>query len=147
MNINEIKRSLKPHRLKLTLTRLKVLEIFLSNTTALTYPELLRLTNDVFDRVSVYRTLKAFEDAGIIHRIIGAASSPSYALSHLGKREKEPNHPQHLHFSCIKCNCVYCLDDQLVPSVTLPDMYEVHSLSMIVVGICRNCTGKQDLTL
>jgi len=147
MNMKEIKQLLKPYGLKLTLPRLKVVEIFLSNNTALTCAELLRLTNEVFDRVSVYRTLKAFEEAGIIHRIVGATSSPSYALSHLGKPEKEPNHPQHLHFSCIKCNCVYCLDDQLVPSVTLPDIYDVHSLSMTVVGICRNCNGKQDLTL
>jgi len=147
MNTNEIRQLLKPYGLALTLPRLKLLEIFLSNDTALTYAELLRLTNDVFDRVSVYRTLKVFEDAGIIHRIVGASSSPSYALSDLGKPQKEPNHPQHLHFSCIKCNCVYCLDDQLVPSVTLPDVYEVHSLSMIVVGICRICNRKQDLTL
>jgi Fur family ferric uptake transcriptional regulator len=139
MNTNEIKQLLKPYGLKLTLTRLGLIEIFLCNDTALTYAELLRLTHEVFDRVSVYRTLKTFEEAGIIHRIVGGGNSPSYALSHLGKPVKEPNHPQHLHFSCIKCNCIYCLDDQQVPSVTLPDIYEVHSLSMIVIGICRNC--------
>ena len=142
MNVTEIKRLLKPYGLKLTLIRLKLLEIFLSSDTALTFAELLCLTNKVFDRVSVYRTLKAFEDAGIIHRVIGVTSSPSYALSALGKLTKESDHPQHLHFRCTKCNCVYCLHDYRAPSITLPDGYEGYTLSIIVVGTCRICNEK-----
>jgi Fur family ferric uptake transcriptional regulator len=144
MKINESKQILRLYKLKLTSPRVKLLEIFLANDTALTYAELLRLADEAIDRVSIYRTLKIFEDAGIIHRIVGATISPSYALSHLGEPEKESNHPQHLHFSCIKCNCVYCLDDQLVPPVSLPDIYKVHSLSMIVIGICRICNEEPD---
>jgi Fur family ferric uptake transcriptional regulator len=147
MNMKEIKYWLKPYGLKLTLPRLKVLEIFLSNNKAVTYAELLRLTEQVFDRVTVYRTLRAFEDLGIIHRIVGINSSVIYALTIISKADKKKPHQQHLHFSCIKCNGVYCLDDQLVPSITLPDIYEVHSLSMMVTGICHICNEKPDLPL
>jgi Fur family ferric uptake transcriptional regulator len=145
--MKEIKQLLKPYGLKLTLARLKVLEIFLSNDKALTYAELLQLTEQVFDRVTVYRILRSFEDLGIIHRIVGANSSVNYALSIISKADKKKSQEQHLHFSCIKCNGVYCLDDQLVPSITLPDIYEVHSLNMVVVGICRICNEKPDLIL
>jgi Fur family ferric uptake transcriptional regulator len=43
---------------------------------AFTAAELLVLTVSIFDRGTVYRTLRSFEDIGIIHRIIGANSSP-----------------------------------------------------------------------
>jgi Fur family ferric uptake transcriptional regulator len=143
MNRQEMKQLLKPFGLKLTLPRLKLLEIFSSYDKAITAVELLALTNRIFDKVTVYRTLKSFEDIGIIHRILGANSSPSFALSaHDVCSEKSAK--QHLHFSCIKCNGVYCLDDLSVPSVILPAMYEIHSLNMLVVGICRCCN--QSLT-
>jgi Fur family ferric uptake transcriptional regulator len=144
MNMKQIKQLLKPHGLKLTLPRLKLLEIFLSNDKAVTHSELLRLTEDTFDRVTIYRTLKSFEDLGIIHRIVGAHSSPNYALSGAAGKAKTDDHQnQHLHFSCIKCNSVYCLDDYLVPAITLPSIYEVHSLNMIVTGVCRQCQQDQ----
>jgi Fur family ferric uptake transcriptional regulator len=139
MNKQKIKQLLKPFALKLTLPRLKLLEIFLSHDKAITVAELLTLTEHIFDRVTVYRTLKSFEDFGIIHRIVGPHGSPNYALSGLGEMNPAKSSGHHLHFSCIKCNGVYCLDDQLVPPVNLPDIYEVHSLNMLVVGICRCC--------
>ncbi len=145
--MKEIKRLLKPYGLKLTLPRLKVLEIFLSNDKALTYAEMLRLTEQVFDRVIVYRILRSFEDLGIIHRIVGANGSVNYALSITSMAGKKNPHQQHLHFSCTRCHAVYCLDDQLVPSITLPDTYDVHSLSMVITGICRICNEKPDLIL
>jgi Fur family transcriptional regulator, ferric uptake regulator len=144
MNMKEIKQLLKPYSLKLTLPRLKVLEIFVSNAKAITYAELLGLTDQVFDRVTVYRTLRSFEELGIIHRIVGVNSSVNYALSITSDANKKEPHQQHLHFGCTNCHSVYCLNDQLVPPITLPDIYEVHSLSMIIVGTCRMCNEKPD---
>ncbi len=144
MDIKEVKRLFKPYGLKLTLPRLKVLEIFLSNDRALTLAELLRLTEQVFDRVTVYRTLRSghLKIWGLSIGSSGATSSVNYALSITSKAGKKNPHPQHLHFSCTRCHSVYCLDDQLVPSITLPDNYEVNSLNMIVVGICQACNEK-----
>jgi Fur family ferric uptake transcriptional regulator len=143
MSMKEIKYLLKPHGLKLTLPRLKLLEIFFSNDRALTQAELLRLTEQIFDRITVYRTLKSFEEIGIIHRIVGTNGSVNYAVSDKNNTNSETLHKQHLHFSCLKCNGVYCLDDHLVPSVTLPSVYEVHSINMTVTGICSKCIENQ----
>ena len=138
--MKEIKNILKRYGLKLTLPRLKLLEIFLSNNKAVTHGELLKLTEKTFDRVTVYRTLKSFEDLGIIHRIIGANDSPNYALSAMPKMgSNELNKKPHLHFSCVKCNGVFCLNDQFVPQINLPGTYEVHSLNLVVKGICKEC--------
>jgi Fur family transcriptional regulator, ferric uptake regulator len=139
MKMKEIKELLKLYGLKLTLTRLKVLEVFFANDRAVTTADLLRLTEDAFDRVTMYRTLKAFEDMGIIHRIVGANNSTNYALSGFGKTHPDLRRAQHLHFSCIQCQGVFCLDGQSIPVITLPDIYEVHSLNMMVVGICDKC--------
>ncbi len=139
MNPKEIKDRLKQYGLNLTLTRLKVLEVFLTKDRAVTYGELLKLTDKALDRITVYRTLKMFEELGIIHKIYTVSGLPNYALSNFEDERIIPNINQHLHFSCIKCKCVYCLDDQLVPAITLPDVYEIHSLNMVVIGVCRNC--------
>ncbi|WP_179412722.1 Fur family transcriptional regulator [Mucilaginibacter sp. E4BP6] len=139
MDIKEIKKLLKPYGLKLTLPRLKVIEIFLSNDRAVTTGELLRIMEETFDRVTVYQTLKSFEDMGIIHRIVGAANASNFALSSIFKKNPELLFKQHLHFSCIKCQGVFCLDDKSIPTVTLPSIYEVHSLNMVIVGICDRC--------
>jgi Fur family ferric uptake transcriptional regulator len=139
MNIKEIKKLLKPYGLKLTLCRFKLFEIFLSKDRAITYTEILQLTEHSIDRVTVYRTLKAFEDLGVIHRVIATDGSSNYALS---QADNKTNANQHLHFNCIKCHGVFCLDDQQVPAVSLPAAYEVHALTMTVVGICKKCSCK-----
>jgi Fur family ferric uptake transcriptional regulator len=144
MDINKIKKLLKSYGLKLTLCRYKLFEILSSADRALTYGEFLKLTGNSIDRVSLYRTLKSFEDLGIIHRVLGADGTSNYALSYSENAALEIEKPnaQHLHFSCIICHGVFCLDTELVPAVSLPDAYEVHSLNMTVTGVCRSCNNK-----
>jgi Fur family transcriptional regulator, ferric uptake regulator len=144
MDIEEIKSMLKKYGLKLTSPRLKVLEVFFSSIRAVTYCEILEFTAKTVDRVTVYRTLKLFEDIGLIHRIIGASDVPAYALSIGTDSTRQAGFKQHLHFCCTKCHGVFCLNDHSMPSIILPEPYQVHSMNLILTGLCRACNFSAD---
>jgi Fur family ferric uptake transcriptional regulator len=128
------------HGLKKTGYRLSILQVFFFSQNAITNAEIEQLLQLPVDRVTLYRILKVFEETGIIHRVIDINGVPKFALSiHKKLTDKGKTQPQHLHFSCIKCKNIFCLDGPAIPKVTIPDTYEVHSLNMTIVGVCQNC--------
>jgi len=139
MDLKEIKTMLKKHGLKLTPPRLKVLEVLISADRAVTYSEILEANGKTVDRVTVYRTLKILEDIGLIHRIMGAGDVPVYAPSTGKDNARQTGFKAHLHFYCTKCQGVFCLDDHAMPSVILPEAYQVHAINLILTGQCRVC--------
>lgn len=142
MNITTFKNRLKTSGLKLTLPRKKILEYLLGKTEAVTYNELLQLAEQDkdMDRVTIYRTLKSFEEIGLLHRVFSGEGVQHFALV----KDVEPaeTSKQHLHFCCIACKSVFTLDDYAIPKIELPSQYNVISLDMTITGICKKCTGK-----
>ena len=134
---------LKEYGLKLTSPRLKVLEVFFSSDRGITYCEILEVNAKTVDRVTVYRTLKLFEDIGLIHRIIGASDVSAYALS-VGKGSAQAGFKQHLHFCCTKCRGVFCLNDHAMPTIIFPEPYQVHSMNVVITGLCLTCNFSAD---
>ena len=131
------KRILKSHKLRITDCRLDVVQFFLQQKTALSQGDLEnRLTK--YDRVTLYRTLNSFLDSGILHKIPNSEGAASYGLCH---ETCSPDHHyhNHVHFKCNKCGQIECLDDRSVPSITLPEGYQMEAVNMIVDGICIKC--------
>ena len=89
------------------------------------------------DKVTLYRTLKTFEENKLIHSIDDGTGSVKYALC----KETCQFHPEdlHVHFLCTKCKQTYCLTDIPVPSVNLPVHFTLETINMVVKGICVNC--------
>ncbi len=129
---------LTKHGLKRTLSRLKVLDILSKRDSATSQPYLERIMGKDADRVTLYRVLKAFEEKGIIHKILDAQGTANFAIcSH---NCTEVNHQdEHMHFNCKKCLKLYCLDHVQIPAVKMPSGFKVDSLNLIASGICANC--------
>ncbi len=89
------------------------------------------------DKVTLYRTLKTFEENKLIHSIDDGTGSIKYALC------KEACHcnPEdlHVHFLCTNCRQTFCLTDIPVPNVDLPVDFSVESVNMVIKGKCSNC--------
>jgi len=122
--------------LRRTAGRVAILGALLRARKPLTHEELLtRLGEDSVDRVTVYRTLQAFMDKGIAHRI--AAGDRLWRFAVCGCGHRVHCHP---HFACRVCGAVACLND-----VALPDLarmmpgYAVESLEVYVRGVCPRC--------
>lgn len=129
---------LKKNQLSITDSRKKILALFLKSEGALAHADIEKNTGEIFDRVTVYRTLQTFVEKGIIHLIPTTDNSVLYALCK-DKCEAGHHHDDHVHFICNACNKTICLDEVVVPKVRLPEGFTPYQSQMVVNGICGDC--------
>ncbi len=77
---NNIGSILKKNSLSVTDSRKKILSLFLQSKDALAHGDIEKKAGEKFDRVTIYRTLKAFVEKVIIHTIPTIDNSILYAL-------------------------------------------------------------------
>lgn len=92
------------------------------------------------DRTTLYRTLKTFEEKGIVHQIDDGTHISKYALCEPGCN-CELEQDLHLHFHCNNCEETVCLTEQKIPHINLPDGYIAEDANLVVKGICEKCSG------
>jgi Fur family transcriptional regulator, ferric uptake regulator len=134
----QLKEILRKNELSITAGRKKILELFLRKGGALSHSEIEKNTGDKFDRVTIYRTLMAFVEKGIIHTIPTDDNAIKYALCKDDCGQGH-HHDNHVHFLCDKCGNTHCLDDVLVPDVKLPQGFMPSQAQMVVKGVCDSC--------
>jgi Fur family transcriptional regulator, ferric uptake regulator len=124
-------------RIRPTAMRGLVLKVLSDQTTAISLSDL-EQKFDKADKVTLYRTLKTFEEKKLIHSIDDGTGSMKYALC----KETCQCNPEdlHIHFLCSICGKTYCLDNISVPVVQLPAGFSIESMNMVVKGKCSNCT-------
>ncbi|MFZ9262039.1 MAG: Fur family transcriptional regulator [Chitinophagaceae bacterium] len=130
---------LKSSSLSITDGRKKILDIFLSAPNALAHQDIELKCKEKFDRVTIYRTLQAFLEKGIIHTIPSSDNITRYALCNDDCIDSGHHHDNHVHFSCDECGKTICLDETAIPSVRLPNGFRAHQINMIVSGVCKSC--------
>jgi len=134
----QIDHILKRNQLSVTGSRKRILELFLSSAGALAHGDIEKKTGERFDRVTVYRTLQAFLEKGIIHTIPTSDNSVRYALCKSDCTEGH-HHDNHVHFICSVCGNTICLADVTIPEVRLPNGFLPSEYQMVVNGVCKNC--------
>jgi Fur family transcriptional regulator, ferric uptake regulator len=130
---------LKKNRLSVTASREKILNLFLDQAGALAHGDIEKRAGEKFDRVTIYRTLQAFVEKGIIHTIPTADNSILYALCK-DDCEEGHHHDHHVHFVCRQCHNTYCLDNVVTPDIKLPVGYSASQIEVVVEGTCRQCS-------
>jgi Fur family ferric uptake transcriptional regulator len=93
------------------------------------------------DRTTLYRTLKTFEENGIVHQIDDGTNISKYALCEPGCN-CELEQDLHLHFHCSNCDETVCLTEQKIPHINLPDGYIAEDANLVLKGICEKCSGQ-----
>ena len=90
------------------------------------------------DRITIYRTIKTFEEKGLVHVVDDGTGSPKYALcpDECGADE---HHDMHVHFCCITCKETYCLPDSKIPDIVLPEKFSSLEMNLVVKGTCDKC--------
>jgi Fur family transcriptional regulator, ferric uptake regulator len=128
---------LRRKNLSVTESRKKILSLFLQSADALTHGDIEKKAGEKFDRVTVYRTLQAFVEKGIIHTIPTADNSILYALCK--DCVEGHHHDDHVHFVCSNCHKTICLDDVVSPTIILPPGYIAEDVQVVINGICKDC--------
>lgn len=134
---SDSEKQLETRNIKPTAMRELVLKVLSEQATAISLADL-EQTFEKADKVTLYRTLKTFEENKLIHSIDDGTGSVKYALC----KETCQCHPEdlHVHFLCTKCKQTYCLNDIPVPSVNLPVHFMIENINMVVKGVCSNCS-------
>lgn len=137
--MSDVKILLKKRGLKVTPARTTILEVFDGKNYALSFNDLNKELGGALDKVTVYRTLKSFEEGGIIHEVMDGSPQVKYALCHHEDCSKEDHDDAHVHFKCERCNRTYCLESTQIPTIELPQGYFVSKQFVSLQGMCKNC--------
>ena len=91
------------------------------------------------DRTTLYRTIKTFEEKGVVHSIDDGTGTHKYALCE-AKCDGHHHQDLHLHFHCTKCNETICLTDTQIPSIKVPKGFVAEDINLVIKGICDKCS-------
>ena len=92
---------------------------------------------ETIDKSNVFRTLQAFREAHLVHVLDDTGDGVRYELCH--RHHDDDDDDVHVHFYCEKCHRTYCLHYISIPPVSIPEGYEMHSVSYLLKGICKDC--------
>lgn len=134
----ELENMLIAKQISPTAMRLLVLEFLLKQKAAISLADLEK-EFERSDRTTLYRTLKTFEEKGLIHDINDGTQSIKYAICKADCKDGV-HHDMHLHFYCTKCKELFCLPKAEIPEIILPDKFQLEEVSLVVRGICNNCS-------
>jgi Fur family ferric uptake transcriptional regulator len=131
---------LRDHNLKNTSCRKDVLAYLIENNHAISHADLENFIRDQYDRVTLYRTLKTFEEKGIIHKVLDDAGTAKYAPCHHCTVEEHQH--EHIHFKCNKCGNTVCIEDVNIPKIALPEGFSIEERNILISGTCNICNKK-----
>jgi Fur family ferric uptake transcriptional regulator len=126
-------------QINLTAMRLLVLDFLEKQSTAVSLTDI-ALSMEHTDRVTLFRTIKTFEEHGLVHRIEDGTGTTKFALCQPDCNAVK-HHDLHVHFYCHRCKETYCLPKTHIPEVQLPAAYQAQERELIVRGICAVCAG------
>ena len=137
--MNEIDKKLTEKEVRPTAMRSLVYQQLAKQNTAVALTDI-ELTFTKADRTTLYRTIKTFEEKGIVHQIDDGTGISKYALCEPGCNCEIEN-DLHLHFHCNNCDKTVCLTEHKIPQISLPDGYVAEDVNLVVKGICSDCSG------
>lgn len=135
--MNDIEKVLNSHEIRLTPMRMLIYRFLVTQRSASALNDI-ENAFDKMDRTTLYRTLKTFEEKGIVHKIEDGTGVIKYAICE-ENCECEVGNDLHLHFHCNNCNETVCLTEYEIPQINLPDGYVTEEINLVVKGICDKC--------
>ncbi|HBJ1649844.1 UNVERIFIED_ORG: transcriptional repressor [Clostridium botulinum] len=144
-NISFYKNLIKKHGYKFTMQkRIILLEVINSNTHL--------SVKEIYDRVkhnrigitTVYRSLKTFNELGIVKEI-NVNGTSYYEIKIFS------GNPLHIHFKCSKCNSIIDIEDKFLnleyiklnKKIEEKNNLEIDDLNIMLIGTCSKC--KEDM--
>lgn len=142
MNIkvmNDIEKFLEEKQVRPTAMRILVFRFLAKKEVAVTLADI-ELVFEKSDRTTLYRTIKIFEENGIVHQIEDGTGVAKFALCEAGCN-CEIDNDLHLHFHCTICMETQCLTERKIPKINLPPGFTATDANLVVKGVCKKCNG------
>ncbi len=128
---------LESANLRRTEPRINILSILLGAAGTLTAEEIaVKLGRHAPNKVTIYRVLENFIEAGLVHKVFVRKKSWHFELS--------PNCTQqqcHPHFICTSCDKTHCLTEMTFPMAKSPyPGFVIHHQRVQLEGLCQKCS-------
>ena len=137
--MTEIEKTLSDHKVRPTAMRILIYKYLAQKKIALALLDI-ETAFAKAERSTIFRTLKTFEENGIVHQIEDGTGITKYALCEPGCN-CEIEQDLHLHFHCSNCDETVCLTEHKIPHINLPDGYVAEDVNLVVTGICEKCSS------
>ena len=129
---------LKSAGLKVTLPRLKILEVLeISPNHHLSVEDIYRVLIEHHEEVgiaTIYRVLSQFEESGIVHKLNFENNQAVYELCGV---------EHHDHLVCVKCNTIIEFQDDIIEQhqlqIAKKHGFELTDHSLYLYGLCKDC--------
>ncbi|MEJ6982451.1 transcriptional repressor [Pedobacter sp. P351] len=132
-----IEEKLKEKNINPTAMRMLVLDFMVKQQGALSLTDIEKGLAPA-DRITIYRSLKNFEEHGLVHSIDDGTGAPKYALC-VDDCNTVSHHDLHVHFHCNTCQETFCLPNTTLPVITLPEGFHSGEMNLVVKGTCDKC--------
>jgi len=127
---------LRERKLKVTSTRLEVLLVISDYNKAIPFSEIQNALHG-FDRVTLYRTLHALIENGIIHKALIDEKETFFAMCSSSCLSNYHNH-KHIHFKCSRCQSVTCVQADSPIIFSIPE-HSIENFEIEAKGLCASC--------
>lgn len=90
------------------------------------------------NKVTIYRMLTTFKNAGIIREVTTDQGIKHYEMACV-------HNPVHPHFFCVECRTMACLSSLPAPEVAKlfkGSVFKIDSISINISGVCAQCREK-----
>ena len=130
---------LKSAGLRLTGPRLAILSVLLEVAGPVTHEQITaKLAAGAPNKVTIYRVLESFVEAGIVHRAFLAERTWHFELAN--NCTEDQCHP---HFTCTSCEATHCFTDAALPMTKSPTGFTVLHQRVQLEGLCPECSEKK----
>ena len=144
MDPNLLKNILHSYHIRITDTRLQVLDVLLHSKSALCHHEIAAaLKQYQIDKVTIYRTLDVFEKKELIHKIATKDRNWQYAIRLKKGKPTEADHA-HAHFVCNRCGRIFCLPVagyNQQPDEDMINGFRIMEKELRFHGLCPDCAS------
>lgn len=150
--VEEIAQHLENHGVRPTAIRILVWRTLVKFDYAFALSDLEAILPSV-DRSTLFRALTQFSEHELLHVIDDGSGQHKYCVCQKHENCAEHDHCcheehelhsheecQHVHLTCLKCGKTFCLKQQQIPMVEVPEGFEVKHISYIIQGICPRCS-------
>ena len=136
--MTEVEKTLDNKSVRPTAMRILIYKFMASKNTAVALTDIENAFEKA-ERTTLYRTLKTFEEKGIVHQIDDGTNISKFALCQPGCN-CEIDQDLHLHFHCSHCDKTVCLTEHKIPHINLPAGYIAEDANLVIKGICDSCS-------
>jgi Fur family ferric uptake transcriptional regulator len=124
--------------LRLTRPRLAILGVLLNAEKPITHDQItVKLAHPIPNKVTIYRVLESFLQAGIVHKAFLRERAWHFELA-----RNCTDTQCHPHFTCTSCEATYCFTDAALPMTKSPRGFTIHHQRVQLEGLCPNCSEK-----